>query len=127
MAEDCDSTDLSTAIKNGYKIIVPTIQKFRYILDETKNITDKSFAIIIDESHSSTSGKNMSAVTTVLADEPEEELDSIEDQLADEINRHGKQNNISMIAFTATPKNKHFKFLELHIMKVNQRLFIFTE
>lgn len=124
MAEDCDSTDLSTAIKNGYKIIAPTIQKFRYILDETKNITDKSFAIIIDESQSSTSGKNMSAVTTVLADEPEEEL---EDQLADEINRHGKQNNISMIAFTATPKNKHFKFLELHIMKVNQRLFIFTE
>ena len=37
MAEDCDSTDLSTAIKNGYKIIVSTIQKFRYILDETKN------------------------------------------------------------------------------------------
>ena len=106
MDEDCSSSDLGNAIKNGYKIIVSTIQKFRYILDETKNITDKSFAIIIDEAHSSTSGKNMSAVTTVLSDETEGDLDSIEDQMVEEISKSGKQNNISMIAFTATPKKQ---------------------
>ena len=72
MDEDCSSADLADAIKHNYKIIVSTIQKFRYILDETKNITDKSFAIIIDEAHSSTSGKNMAAVTTVLSEEAEE-------------------------------------------------------
>ncbi len=106
MDEDCNSEDLSKAIKNGYKIIVSTIQKFRYILDEAKDIKDKNFAIIIDEAHSSTSGKNMSAVTTVLAEEDEDEIDSIEDQMVDEISKHGKQSNISMIAFTATPKKQ---------------------
>lgn len=106
MDEDCDSGDLSEAIKNGYKIIVSTIQKFRYILDETKNIREKNFAIIIDEAHSSTSGKNMAAVTTVLSDESDEEPESIEDQMVEEINKCGKQSNISMIAFTATPKKQ---------------------
>ena len=68
---------------------------------------NKNFAIIIDEAHSSTSGKNMEAVTKaltsdeVLAAEMEEKLDTI---IVDEIKRNGKQDNISMFAFTATPK-----------------------
>ncbi len=105
MDDKCTSTDLAKAIENNTKIIVSTIQKFRYILDETKNILDRSFAIIIDEAHSSTSGKNMAAVTEVLSDEENEE-DSVEDLILDEIAKQGKQKNISMIAFTATPKKQ---------------------
>lgn len=105
MDEKCTSADLAEALKSNTKIIVSTIQKFRYILDETKNILDKSFAIIIDEAHSSTSGKNMAAVTEVLSDE-DEENDSVEDLILDEIAKQGKQKNISMIAFTATPKKQ---------------------
>lgn len=105
MDDSCSSSDLAEAIKNNYKIIVSTIQKFRYILDETKNIKDKSFAIIIDEAHSSTSGKNMSAVTTVLSDETDE-AETVEDEIVDEISKSGKQDNISIIAFTATPKKQ---------------------
>ena len=59
MDEKCTSADLAEALKSNTKIIVSTIQKFRYILDETKNILDKSFARIIDEAHSSTSGKKV--------------------------------------------------------------------
>lgn len=105
MDEKCTSSDLADALKSNTKIIVSTIQKFRYILDETKNILDRSFAIIIDEAHSSTSGKNMAAVTEVLSDE-ENEDDSVEDLILDEITKQGKQKNISMIAFTATPKKQ---------------------
>lgn len=105
MDEKCTSSDLADALKSNTKIIVSTIQKFRYILDETKNIFDRSFAIIIDEAHSSTSGKNMAAVTEVLSDE-ENEDDSVEDLILDEITKQGKQKNISMIAFTATPKKQ---------------------
>ena len=105
MDEKCTSSDLADALKSNTKIIVSTIQKFRYILDETKNILDRSFAIIIDEAHSSTSGKNMAAVTEVLSDEENEE-DSVEDLILDEITKQGKQKNISMIAFTATPKKQ---------------------
>ena len=106
MDEDCISTDLGDALKSNTKIIVSTIQKFRYILDETKNILNKRFAIIIDEAHSSTSGKNMAAVTEVLSDNEDMDGDSVEDLIIDEITSQGKQKNISMIAFTATPKKQ---------------------
>ena len=106
MDEDCTSTDLGAALKSNTKIIVSTIQKFRYILDETKNILNKRFAIIIDEAHSSTSGKNMAAVTEVLSDNEDMDGDSVEDLIIDEITSQGKQKNISMIAFTATPKKQ---------------------
>ncbi len=106
MDEDCTSSDLAEAIKHNTKIVVSTIQKFRYILDETKNILDKNFAIIIDEAHSSTSGKNMAAVTEVLSDNDDMDGDSVEDLIIDEISNQGKQKNIAMIAFTATPKKQ---------------------
>ena len=106
MDEDCTSADLGKALKSNTKIIVSTIQKFRYILDETKNILNKKFAIIIDEAHSSTSGKNMAAVTEVLSDNDDMEGDSVEDLIIDEITNQGKQKNISMVAFTATPKKQ---------------------
>lgn len=106
MDEDCTSSDLADALKHTTKIVVSTIQKFRYILDETKNILDKNFVIIIDEAHSSTSGKNMAAVTEVLSDSDDMDGDSAEDLIIDEISNQGKQKNISMIAFTATPKKQ---------------------
>lgn len=45
------------------KSLHTTIQKFPYIVEEVKNLNNKRFAVIIDEAHSSTPGKNMSAVT----------------------------------------------------------------
>lgn len=132
MDEDCTSLDLAEALKHNTKIVVSTIQKFRYILDETKNILDKSFAIIIDEAHSSTSGKNMAAVTEVLSDNDDMDGDSVEDLIIDEISNQGKQKNISMIAFTATPKkqtlqlfgnlNKEGKPAPFHIYGMKQAI-----
>ncbi|MCI8446543.1 MAG: type I restriction endonuclease subunit R, partial [Bacilli bacterium] len=132
MDEDCTSSDLAEALKHNTKIVVSTIQKFRYILDETKNILDKNFAIIIDEAHSSTSGKNMAAVTEVLSDNDDMDGDSVEDLIIDEISNQGKQKNISMIAFTATPKkqtlqlfgnlNKEGKPAPFHIYGMKQAI-----
>lgn len=103
---DQDSDQLADALNDGTKILVTTIQKFRYILDKIDDIKDKNFAIIIDEAHSSTSGKNMEAVTKALTTD-EVDLDDeadLSDEIVDEIKRNGKQDNISMFAFTATPK-----------------------
>ena len=64
----------------------------------------KSFAVLIDEAHSSTGGTLMRSVNSVLSNmEPKTELDE-EDMILDEIRKSGKQDNVSMIAFTATPK-----------------------
>ena len=105
MNDSCNSADLALALKGNTKIIATTIQKFPYIVNEVSNLKDKKFAVIIDEAHSSTSGKDMAAVTMTLgAGEASIEECSAEDIIVDEIARHGKQRNVSMFAFTATPK-----------------------
>ena len=59
MDDQCNSTDLANALGGNTKIIATTIQKFPYIVDSVKGLKNKHFAVIIDEAHSSTSGKNM--------------------------------------------------------------------
>ncbi|MBM7620168.1 type I restriction enzyme R subunit [Bacillus tianshenii] len=112
-----NSTQLADALNKGVKIIITTIQKFPYILDKLGTLKDKRYAIIIDEAHSSTSGKNMAALTTSLTLEEAQKLDEeaeanerdTEEKILDEINRVGKQSNISFFAFTATPKGSTLK------------------
>ena len=101
MDEKCTSADLGRALEGNTKIVVTTIQKFPYIVGNIKALKDKHFAVIIDEAHSSTAGKNMKAVTDVLREG--EEIDA-EDILAKEVSKNGKPENVSVFAFTATPK-----------------------
>lgn len=103
MDEKCTSADLADALSGNTKIIATTIQKFPYIVDNVKNMQNRTFAVIIDEAHSSTSGKDMAAVTKALSAGEDEDMD-VEDMLVYEIRRSGKQNNVSIFAFTATPK-----------------------
>ncbi len=106
MDDKCDSEDLAIALGGNTKIIVTTIHKFYYILNNSLlgNLKEKHFAILIDEAHSSTEGTYMQSVTHVLTNEDAEEEKTEEDQMIEEIQRSGKQPNVSMIAFTATPK-----------------------
>ena len=114
MDETCTSKDLADALNSNIKIIVTTIHKFLYIQELVRQLKSKTFAVIIDEAHSSTAGDAMEAVTytlsegggqsgTAAADEDGEER-SMSDIVEAEIARSGKQPNVSMIAFTATPK-----------------------
>lgn len=103
MDDKCTSADLAVALSGNTKIIATTIQKFPYILNSVIGLKDKKFAVIIDEAHSSTSGKDMAAVTMALGSDNEAEAD-VEDMISSEIKRNGKQSNVSMFAFTATPK-----------------------
>lgn len=104
MNEKCTSQDLYEALKGNTKIIATTIQKFPWVLDRVKNLKKKRFAVIIDEAHSSTAGKDMAAVTRTLGAGEQDEAD-VEDMIAEEIRQNGKQQNVSMFAFTATPKS----------------------
>ncbi len=109
MDDDCKSEDLANALRGNTKIIVTTIHKFFYILENNLlgRLKDKTFAVLIDEAHSSTEGTLMQAVTTVLSgsnEDDDEEDRTIEDKISEEIQKSGKQPNVSMIAFTATPK-----------------------
>ena len=103
MDDKCNSNDLAIALNGNTKIIATTIQKFPFIVDAVKGLKTKRFAVIIDEAHSSTAGKDMAAVTKALGSGEQVEVD-MEDMITDEIRRNGKQANISIFAFTATPK-----------------------
>jgi type I restriction enzyme R subunit len=103
------SGDLRTFIAEGKKIVISTIQKFPFILDEIgSEHRGRRFAIIIDEAHSSQGGKATTAVNKALSPDAVDEED--EDTFEDEINRlmESKKllSNASYFAFTATPKNR---------------------
>lgn len=103
MDDKCNSADLAIALNSNTKIIATTIQKFPYIVDSVAGLKEKKFAVIIDEAHSSTAGKDMAAITQSLGS-GEQEYNDAEDMITDKIARTGKQSNVSMFAFTATPK-----------------------
>ena len=102
------SGDLRRFIEQGKKIIISTIQKFPFILDEIGNEQrGRSFAIVIDEAHSSQGGKTSAAMARALgkAGEAAEE-ETYEDQINRLIESRKLLPNASYFAFTATPKNK---------------------
>lgn len=113
------SKDLRDAINDGVRIIVTTLQKFPVIYEEVEDTKGKSFAVIVDEAHSSQTGQSALKLKTALADttdalkeyaeiegKVEAELLDTEDRLVKELIAHGKHKNLSFFAFTATPKNK---------------------
>ncbi|MEA3413435.1 MAG: DEAD/DEAH box helicase family protein, partial [Pseudomonadota bacterium] len=102
------SGDLRRFIEGGKKIIISTVQKFPFILDEIGNEQrGRSFAIIIDEAHSSQGGKTSAAVARALGEAGEEgEEETYEDQVNRLMESRKMLPNASYFAFTATPKNK---------------------
>ncbi len=131
MDDKCSSHDLQIALEGNTKIVATTIQKFPYIVDELRNLKDKNFAVIIDEAHSSTSGKNMIAVTESLGSD-NSEFEDEDDIILDQIKKSGKQANVSMFAFTATPKpttlrmfgrlNKNGNYEAFHLYSMKQAI-----
>lgn len=111
------SKQLKLALEEGKKIIITTIQKFPYIVNEIGDLPATNFAIIIDEAHSSQSGNTAGMMNVTLSkdseiqketdkeDEDEEEWTD-EDEIIRIIKARKFLPNASYFAFTATPKNK---------------------
>ena len=103
------SGDLRGFLKRGKKIIITTVQKFPFVLDEIGDEhRGRKFAIVIDEAHSSQGGKTSAAVSMALgtAGAVEEEEETTEDKINREMESRKLLTNASYFAFTATPKNK---------------------
>lgn len=120
--EKKSSKDLLAAVQNGKRIIVTTQQKFPVIYDLVGDTSERSFAVIVDEAHSSQTGQSALKLKMALADtsealaeyaqlegKAEEELDAKNDKFLQELISAGKHKNLSFYAFTATPKDKTFE------------------
>ncbi|MBI5663477.1 MAG: type I restriction endonuclease subunit R [Nitrospirae bacterium] len=116
---DVDSKQLAEEIKSGTSIIITTLQKFPYALNYLSEATERNYAVIIDEAHSSQGGESSRKMVEALAGKNVslEDAENIEDKIetteVDEddyirevIQKRGPQKNISIFAFTATPKAK---------------------
>lgn len=102
------SSELKTYLQKGKDIIIVTIQKFGVIADTMSELKGQTFAVIIDEAHSSQSGESAKQLKKTLSvnDNGEEEEEDYQDIIRKEIESRGRQNHISYFAFTATPKDK---------------------
>ena len=107
-----NSGDLRKFIQDGKKIIVSTVQKFPFVLDEIVTEGSHSFAIVIDEAHSSQGGKTSAAMSQALGATAEDEdsgpdpEDTVNEALEQRMAARKMLTNASYFAFTATPKNK---------------------
>jgi type I restriction enzyme R subunit len=111
---DLTSKQLKEYLEKGKDIIICTIQKFGVISDAMSQLKGNTFAVVIDEVHSSQSGENAKELKKVLSgnkseDEQDEEDDdnlTIEEIIEKEIEARGKQKHISFFGYTATPRDK---------------------
>jgi type I restriction enzyme, R subunit len=113
---DKNSAQLAEALEKGTSIIITTLQKFPMIVDTIGSLPGRRYAVIVDEAHSSQSGqasqkmKQVLSVNTLEAAEDQEsyevEEENYEDVIRKKIESHGRKENLSFFAFTATPKPK---------------------
>ena len=102
------SGDLRQAIESGKKIIITTVQKFPFIYQAIGDShRGNTFAIIIDEAHSSQGGQATSRMSQALSEVGGQEDDETSEDVINRIMASRKMlPNASYYAFTATPKNK---------------------
>nr|WP_096271310.1 type I restriction endonuclease [Paucisalibacillus globulus] len=119
IGDNKSSQDLKNAINDKKKIIITTLQKFPVIYQEVDAVEGRRFAIIVDEAHSSQTGRSAQKLKQALADkeaslkeyqEIEEDIENQtlddQDQLVQTLLSQGQHHNLSFFAFTATPKEK---------------------
>jgi type I restriction enzyme R subunit len=116
---DVDAKQLADAITSGVSIVITTLQKFPYALNHLTTIPDRNYAVIIDEAHSSQGGEASRKMTEALVGKNvsleesekveckiENSVEDGDDYVREIIEKRGPQQNISLFAFTATPKAK---------------------
>jgi type I restriction enzyme R subunit len=117
---DQDSAQLRAALEGKQaRVIITTLQKFPFVAQAATNLSGTRFAVVVDEAHSSQSGeaaKDLKAVlsgktgdaalTAAEAAEGGPAVKDAEDLLAESLAARGKQDNVTFLAFTATPKHK---------------------
>jgi type I restriction enzyme, R subunit len=100
------SKDLKESLEQGKKIIITTIQKFPFIVEGIADLSDKRFAVIIDEAHSSQSGTAAGKMNQAMGvGQSEEDEEDAQDKILKAMQARKMKGNASYLAFTATPKN----------------------
>ncbi len=108
---DKNSEQLRESLTSGKNIIVTTIQKFSVVVNRMRELSGRTFGVIVDEVHSSQGGKGTKNLNKTLSLNIEDEIEVDDDLVNEEIleirkemKSRQKQNHISFFGFTGTPK-----------------------
>jgi type I restriction enzyme, R subunit len=137
---DKHSSQLADALSGEQaQIIVTTMQKFPFVLDKVGELPARSYAVIVDEAHSSQTGEGAAEMRRVLAGgSAESQLEAAEsedaaeeaergdgqDLLARSLEGRGRPGNLSFFAFTATPKAKTLELFGTPVGEGEDRRFL---
>jgi type I restriction enzyme R subunit len=100
------SRKLKEHLEQGKRLIITTIQKFPFIVDGIADLSDKRFAVIIDEAHSSQSGVSAGKMNQAIGTNSDaEDEEDVQDKILKAMQARKMKGNASYLAFTATPKN----------------------
>jgi type I restriction enzyme, R subunit len=125
------SSELADALAAGKKIIIATIQTFPHVIKKLGDMTDRRFAIIIDEAHSSQGGNMAAKMNLALSPETVAGIEDDEDLINALVEKQKMLRNASYFAFTATPKNRTLqtfgvphgqKFYPFHVYTMKQAI-----
>lgn len=128
------SKDLKESMEQGKKIIITTIQKFPFMVDGIADLSDKRFAVVIDEAHSSQSGTAAGKMNQAMGmgQYNDEEGEDAQDKILKAMQARKMRGNASYMAFTATPKNATLErfgtkqvdgsFLPFHLYSMKQAI-----
>ena len=137
---EATSAQLRGYLESGKDIIISTIQKFSVIAEEIGKLKSKTFAVIVDEAHSSQSGESARNLRVSLSqgiegevtEDDADEVSDIDAQILEEMERRGMQDHISYFGFSGTPKNKTLelfgrkggdgKFVPFHVYSMRQSI-----
>ncbi len=101
----CESgQELKYNLEAGKKVIITTVQKFPRIVEGMEALTDRRFAVIIDEAHSSQSGTSADSLNEAIGGEDAEAPEDVQDKILAAMAGRKMSKNASYFAFTATPK-----------------------
>jgi len=111
------SKELAEALRSAEaKIVVTTLQKFPFVVEEVAGLPERRYAVIVDEAHSSQTGETAQEMKKALAgvkaavpegDEGEiDPRDAVDALVEASAKARGPHRNLSMFAFTSTPKGK---------------------
>jgi type I restriction enzyme R subunit len=124
--------ELKAHLELGKKIIITTLQKFPVIVDAIGDLTDRRFAVIIDEAHSSQSGSASDSLNKSIGADDEEVPEDWQDKILAAMAGRKMSKNASYFAFTATPKSATLekfgrqgadgKFYPFHLYSMKQAI-----
>lgn len=108
VAHAFNSQELKAHLENGKRLIITTLQKFPFIVDGIEDLSERKFAVIIDEAHSSQSGSAADQLNRAIGASPsadDEEPEDFQELILRAMAGRRMGPNASYFAFTATPKN----------------------